>query len=514
MPLDSRKKVARYARHTAPFVVNAATPDLPNSVVISGTPPGPHKTSHEPGGSDALTLLANSSIAAGAGIVESKLSLNFPTHSNANDPTAEEKAALPGTSGTPGAGNKYVTDADPRNTNARTPTAHASTHEAGSSDPLAGPIDFPEESPAPGSPAANTARVYAEDYNGLTLLRIKEAGGRVVDVGHATYVWVRNNSGLSISKGVVVRWVGGTSSQPTIIEASRSSASFRSAAGILMETIPHGSDGWMCAQGILTGVDTSSFSLGSWLYLASTPGEMTTTQPTFPAIAQRVALPLFIHASNGILLVSIEAPTRVGDGIASDVVRIGNDTDIATQPTLRFHRAAAKRGDLRWGSLTTDRTIDLPDVNDTLLGIAQAITIAANARVNVRKNSGADVGTRRRLNFIEGSNVTLTVADDAGAEEVDITIAAAGGSGSATATTVNVSTPTHNASVTVVDAAVSPTSKIILGWGNCAQSDANHPGMGQVSFNAVPGTGQFTVEIFSLDESKVFGDFKLLYQVL
>lgn len=52
-----------------------------------------------------------------------------------------------------------------------------------------------------------------------------------------------------------------------------------------------------------------------------------------------------------------------------------------------------------------------------------------NARVTARKNSGANVGTRRRLNFIEGTNVTLTIADDAGSEEVDITINATGGGG-------------------------------------------------------------------------------------
>ena len=43
---------------------------------------------------------------------------------DARFPTAAEKAALTGTNGAPGAGNRYVTDSDPRNTNARTPTAH------------------------------------------------------------------------------------------------------------------------------------------------------------------------------------------------------------------------------------------------------------------------------------------------------------------------------------------------------------------------------------------------------
>ena len=49
---------------------------------------------------------------------------NTLDHSNANDPTAEQKAALVGTSGLPGAGNRYVTESDARLTDARTPLTH------------------------------------------------------------------------------------------------------------------------------------------------------------------------------------------------------------------------------------------------------------------------------------------------------------------------------------------------------------------------------------------------------
>lgn len=45
-------------------------------------------------------------------------------HSNANDPTGDQKAALAGTSGTPSSTNKYVTDGDSRLSDARTPTSH------------------------------------------------------------------------------------------------------------------------------------------------------------------------------------------------------------------------------------------------------------------------------------------------------------------------------------------------------------------------------------------------------
>lgn len=51
-----------------------------------------------------------------------------------NAVTADQVFALAGTNGTPGPSNKYVTDSDPRNTNARTPTAHAASHKGGGSD--------------------------------------------------------------------------------------------------------------------------------------------------------------------------------------------------------------------------------------------------------------------------------------------------------------------------------------------------------------------------------------------
>jgi hypothetical protein len=59
-----------------------------------------------------------------AGIRESKLALNYPTHSNANDPTAQQKAALAGTSGAPSATNRYVTDQDPRLSDTRVAAGH------------------------------------------------------------------------------------------------------------------------------------------------------------------------------------------------------------------------------------------------------------------------------------------------------------------------------------------------------------------------------------------------------
>lgn len=67
------------------------------------------------------------------------------------------------------------------------------------------------------------------------------------------------------------------------------------------------------------------------------------------------------------------------------------------------------------------------------------ITVTGAPTVEVSKNSAAAVGERRTLNLIEGTNITLTIADDAGGDEIDVTIAAAGGGGLAANTTYEIS---------------------------------------------------------------------------
>ena len=69
-------------------------------------------------------------------------------------PTASEKAALKGTRGSPSAANAFVTTSDPRTRDARTPTAHASAHEAEGEDPI-GFHAFQAAAPPAGSPTVD-----------------------------------------------------------------------------------------------------------------------------------------------------------------------------------------------------------------------------------------------------------------------------------------------------------------------------------------------------------------------
>lgn len=88
------------------------------------------------------------------------------------------------------------------------------------------------------------------------------------------------------------------------------------------------------------------------------------------------------------------------------------------------------------GDLTADRTFDIAVTAPiTITGDSVALDSTAvldnQARVMVRRNTGGNVGARRRLNFIEGTNISITPVDAPATEEVNITIAASGLGGTA-----------------------------------------------------------------------------------
>lgn len=81
---------------------------------------------------------------------------------------------------------------------------------------------------------------------------------------------------------------------------------------------------------------------------------------------------------------------------------------------------------IRWFEVARDTGLPqlIGQLNERLRRLGDALV-----GIRLRKNSGTTTYERTRINLIEGSNVTLTVADDATDDEIDITIAATGASG-------------------------------------------------------------------------------------
>jgi hypothetical protein len=112
-------------------------------------------------------------------------------------------------------------------------------------------------------------------------------------------------------------------------------------------------------------------------------------------------------------------------GKDADTVDTKHFTDIQNDAQSRVDtHASATTGVHGVGASTVDSVANRDSAIETHRSSATHVTAQP---VTVRKNSGTDVGTRKRLNLVEGTNITLTVADDATDNEVDITVTAAGG---------------------------------------------------------------------------------------
>lgn len=179
---------------TASGVVSLDGFTVPNIVARAGKVLGFNVTTGAPEMVDVVSDAALADEIAAREAADSALS--------ALAPTAGQKAALAGTSGTPGAGNTYVTNADTRNSNARTPTAHASSHGTGQSDAIT--------PSAIGAEAAGTAATAIGIHAALTDVhglgnKADKTGTADIEITDAT-------------KGVILRTAGGRRARLTLIE--------------------------------------------------------------------------------------------------------------------------------------------------------------------------------------------------------------------------------------------------------------------------------------------------------
>jgi len=104
-----------------------------------------------------------------------------------------------------------------------------------------------------------------------------------------------------------------------------------------------------------------------------------------------------------------------------------NKLQQVTEGTVKGRAAGAGTGDVT--DMSADQLIGvLNQASSSTINAARVTQPASsdtNARIGVLKNTDATAtGTRRRVRFAEGPNVTLTITDDAANEEVKVTIAA------------------------------------------------------------------------------------------
>ena len=163
----------------------------------------------------------------------------------------------------------------------------------------------------------------------------------IADVAKRIDVTVKNVSGGSLAKGTVVH-AAPTATPPSgnvieVIAADANDATKMPSIGVLNETIADEAEGEAVMFGAVSGIDTSSFSIGDELYVSETAGEFTATKPTaYTSQVQKIAVVIKSHASNGLIKVfgagrANDVPNRVERNINftdDSILSLGTDQDL------------------------------------------------------------------------------------------------------------------------------------------------------------------------------------------
>ena len=118
---------------------------------------------------------------------------------------------------------------------------------------------------------------------------------------------VKNNSGGTINKGQVTLITGnGIQSTPYVTTASFDAEySSASTLGVAMVDMDDNKHGYVLLQGVLEGVDTSTYSAGEMLYLSSS-GDITNVVPVTPNHEVRIGQVLRVNANSGSIFVRVQ----------------------------------------------------------------------------------------------------------------------------------------------------------------------------------------------------------------
>lgn len=138
--------------------------------------------------------------------------------------------------------------------------------------------------------------------------------------GGTNEILVKNNGASTISKGKVVKVIGGTSTGYSIVEPAIASNhdplnKYQSdIIGIVRDNISSGATGYVVTKGYINGINTSGFSNGDIVYVSTTiSGSITNIRPHAPKDIVKVGYITFSDTSNGGINIDVRRALGIED---------------------------------------------------------------------------------------------------------------------------------------------------------------------------------------------------------
>jgi hypothetical protein len=193
----------------------------------------------------------------------------------------------------------------------------------------------------------------------------------------------------TILKGTPVYLVGFDADLHTVEAANATSAATMPVIGFAAEDLDDTNSKHIITFGKLTGVDTSSFSVGDDLYISTTTGQLTTTRPTGTALIQRVAKVLNSDVTGGQLLIYNTARTAGLPNLPQDNFWVGDANAEPQALTPAQVRTILNVADGANNYVHPNHTGDVTSVGDGAQTISNnAVTNAKLADMNANRLKG------------------------------------------------------------------------------------------------------------------------------
>lgn len=168
-----------------------------------------------------------------------------------------------------------------------------------------------------------------------------------------------NKSGADIPNGSIVYVDTAQGNRPTIklADADTYATSYKT-IGLTTENIVDNAEGFVTINGLVRGLNTSALNEGDCLYLSTTAGEWTDTEPADGKMRIFIGMVTKSHTTDGHICVKIQREKYMfGD------VDAGNYSYFESDGTLRFIGNATVWKDLNIGGVTlTRRASNQPDI--------------------------------------------------------------------------------------------------------------------------------------------------------
>jgi len=159
-----------------------------------------------------------------------------------------------------------------------------------------------------GNPTAPTAATGDSDTTIATTAFVQQELAAGTAIAKSLEVYVRNQTGATLTAGTIVYINGATGNRPTVTKAqANNDANSAQTFGFVKTSIANNGFGYVIVRGEVENIDTSALTEGQQLYLSpTTAGTWTTTKPYAPDHLVYVGIVIRSHPTQGVILVAIQ----------------------------------------------------------------------------------------------------------------------------------------------------------------------------------------------------------------